>query len=239
MLILDRENSIEIKEKEKVCYVSSWSKFMISKMPLRLDDMVVCDFGAGTGVLSTIAALRGAKNVTAIEKDSSFRDLMKQNFKHNLVSCKVHSVASSCEILNLEYFDYIFCNPSCYPSAVGTSNFYHAGETGMDMINEVILFASKTLKINGCLMILVPSLSPVSLMLESLKGLGLYASRDVDSIFVPFRTNISHRLKQWVDNNSKKYNEMCYFERNGELCERVDLYSIRFTKDNKTKCITI
>jgi len=109
----------------------------MKNMPDTSNDMHICDFGAGTGYLSIVAALRGAKFVTAIEKDAEFRKLMLHNFSLNSLDCKVEILESSEEFNSDGCLDYIFCNPACYPSIVGESSFYYAGDNGLDMIEEV------------------------------------------------------------------------------------------------------
>ena len=200
---------------------------MLSKMPDKLDNLIVCDYGSGTGILGIAAILKGASKVTAIEKNFSFIEIMKHNFYENSVSEKIYIVTSSENISTSEVFDYIFCNPACYPSVVGSDSFFYAGDLGIDMIDEVILFASKRLEKKGHLLILIPSISPISLVFRHLKNLGL-CWRVVDSKYVALRKHLCDKIKLFVDKNSKVYPEMCYFEKNGEFFERVDLYDIFF-----------
>jgi prolyl-tRNA editing enzyme YbaK/EbsC (Cys-tRNA(Pro) deacylase)/methylase of polypeptide subunit release factors len=215
------------------CYVSPWSKFIVSVMPPVLDNMVVCDFGSGTGIISIKAALNGAKEITAIEKDPESRNLLQRNIAKNNISEKVNIYERSHDIINSEYYDYIFCNPACYPSMVGNSSFFYAGETGMDMIFEVFNFAKRALKKDGHLLILIPSVSPSSMAFDLLKTLGLYErpapSKDV---LVPFREYLTDKIKNWVDGNKAQYPEVHYYVQDVKYYEKVFLYSIHF-KENK------
>jgi tRNA1(Val) A37 N6-methylase TrmN6 len=219
--------SIPINEIEGICYVSTWSKFFISKIPTVLDDMVVCDYGAGTGIIGIVAALNGAKIVEVIERDKSFELIMEQNYKQNHVSEKIHVLDADDKEVRANYYDYIFCNPSCYPSIIGNDSFFCAGELGLDMINEVILYASKSLKDTGHLYILIPSLSPISLVYDYLESLGLHAKK-VDSTFVAFRKHLCDNLKKWIDDNKHSYPEICYYRKKHEFFEKVVLYDIHF-----------
>ena len=216
----------EITETEE-CYVSHWSRFILSVIPPKRNNMVVCDFGAGTGVIGITAALTGAKRVIAVEKDAAFGNLLRHNVTANGLDSKIDIVTTSKEAECSEHYDYIFCNPACYPSAVGNSSFYHAGEMGMDMIIEVFKFASKTLKKNGHLLILTPSVSPSSIAFDMLKELGLHA-RPAKHRFVRLREHLTLRIKNWVDSNKKQFPEMCYHEKDGKFYEKVNLHSVHF-----------
>jgi prolyl-tRNA editing enzyme YbaK/EbsC (Cys-tRNA(Pro) deacylase)/precorrin-6B methylase 2 len=210
------------------CYVSYWSKFIISVMPPKLNSMVVCDFGAGTGIIGIKAVSAGAKYVTAIEKDPASRNLLRHNIEINKLSDTIGVLSSSREDTSIEHYDYIFCNPSCYPSAIGDASFFHAGEMGMDMIIEVFEFASRALKKNGHLLILMPSIAPRSIALAMLENMGLYARIVRDDLLVPFREHLVEKLIYWVESNKGKYPEMYYRERDGIFYENVLMYSIHF-----------
>ena len=220
------ENSFELYELDGICYISKWSNFMLKEMPDSLQNMSVCDFGAGTGVLGIAAARKGAKMVFAIEKDQKFIPIMKKNYKLFYVRGKIRIEDASTLIYKNVRFDYIFSNPSCYPSEVETASFYNAGELGLDMIIEVIKFASKTLKSGGHLFLLTPSIVPMSIVFNELKCLNLCAKK-INEKFVPLRNHLRDKIKCWVDLTSIKYPEMQYFEKDSELYERVDLYDIQ------------
>ena len=217
----------QINEFKEVCYVSLWSEFMLSQMPYKLDNMIVCDYGAGTGVLSVAAALKNAASVISIEKVSEFRNLMKSNFNKNSVNHRISIFESSHYVSKKKNFQYVFCNPACYPSIIGDLDFYHGGKTGMDMIDEVVLFASEGLSETGHLLMLISSVLPISILYENLKKVKLNANI-INSTLVPLRTHLSDVIKQYVDYNSKDYPEMHYVEKKDILFEEVYLYDIQF-----------
>jgi len=225
------ENMPYTIEETAESYVSYWSKFMISVMPPKLSNMIVCDFGAGTGIIAIKAASAGAKKVTAIEKYSSSRELLHRNITINKLTDTISVLSSSEEDGSLEHYDYIFCNPSCYPSFVGDASFFHAGDMGMDMIIEVFNFASKALKKNGHLIILMPSIAPRSIALNLLDNLGLYSRIVRDDLLVPFRDHLVDRLKCWVDSNKDSYPEMYYVVKDGIYHENVLMFSIHFLEN--------
>ena len=223
-------------EETEECYVSPWSETIISAMPDELNGMTVCDYGAGTGIIAIKSVLTGAKCVTAIENDSNFRELLYQNIKKNNLDNKIDVMPTSQSVTNVGFYDYIVCNPACYPSLVGTSSFYHGGEMGTDMIHEVFLFASKTLKSDGHLLILIPSILPTSLVMNSLNELGMCAKLANDSEnLVPLRKSLVSKLIHWVDINKEIYPEMNYYKKNSEFYEKVYLYNIHFCDNLNTK----
>jgi len=216
---------IDIEEMDGLCYISPWSEFIIRAMPRRLQNMTVCDYGSGTGIISIVSILKGASFVVAIERDATFRTLTEKNYNHNFSNNKLKIYKSSAQLSEAEYIDYIFCNPACYPSSVGMDSFFHAGEMGIDMICEVFSFASKALKKTGYLLILIPSILPTSLIFEELSIRNLSAKM-TESIYVPLRMNLACAITQWVDNKKRIYPEMNYFEIGGTLSEKVNLYEI-------------
>ena len=137
---------------------------------------------------------------------------------------------SSEEFKQDECFDYIFCNPACYPSIVGESSFYYAGDNGLDMIEEVFNFAKRTLKKSGNLFLLLPSVSPASVAFEHLNKLN-FSKKFIASTYVILREHLSEKIRNWVDVKSKNYPEMQYFMENDNYCERVDLFDIFFDAD--------
>ena len=209
------------------CYISPWSEFMLQAMPNNLQNTTVCDYGSGTGILGIVSIFKGASHVIAIEKDATFRfrTLTTKNYEHNFLNNRLKIYDSSTLLSGTEFIDYIFCNPACYPSSVGMDSFFHAGEMGIDMICEVFSFASKALKKTGHLYILIPSILPSSLIFEKLHTLNLHA-KTTDSIYVPLRMNLVCAITKWVNDKKHIYPEMSYFEINGILSEKVNLYEI-------------
>lgn len=64
-----------------------------------LTNKSIIDIGTGTGILSVYAALRGAKNILALDINSTSLEWARKNFKHNNVNVDV-------EINNLtQYID--------------------------------------------------------------------------------------------------------------------------------------
>lgn len=92
----------------------STTSLMISQI-LKLDfkDSLVVDMGTGTGILAILAALRGAKKVTAIEIDEFAFTNTRENLSLNNVSSVVepiHGDAASLAAIKDESINYFFAN---------------------------------------------------------------------------------------------------------------------------------
>ena len=215
---------INIKE-TSYAYVSSYSEFLMSHIP-QLKNCVVCDYGAGTGILGITAFSMGASKIYGIEINRDSLQLAKDNIANNAELAKfdlLNSSKNNC--INDVSFDYIFCNPASLPDIVGSDSFYNGGKLGIDMIKEVIEFSSTNLKNDGHLYILITNILPVSPVFNLISEKGLNC-RIVDSMLLPFRVHYKN-IKSWVDNLQPTYPEMRYLIRNNVLYEEVVLYDIQ------------
>ena len=118
-------------------------------------------------------------------------------------------------------YDYIFCNPASLLNIVGFETFYNGGKFGIDMIEEVIEFASAKLKNKGHLYILITSILPVSLILNLIKEKEL-EYKTINSIKLPFRKHYKN-IKSWVDKIKQDYPEAYYLIEDNTLFEEVIL----------------
>lgn len=64
-----------------------------------VEGKIVCDLGAGTGILSAACALAGAERVLSVEADSGACETMRRNFKSLGISGEIHNcdVSDFCE----------------------------------------------------------------------------------------------------------------------------------------------
>lgn len=205
-------------------YVSPYSLFMVENFPLNFSDStVLCDYGAGTGILGIVSSLYGVTDITSIENNEECFELLIENYKRNKINDKKlrfikHN--NQCE----KMFDVIVCNPASLPNVVNVNSFCNGGVFGIDMILEVLRFSFEHLIVGGKLFIVITSVLPLSLIKIEMKQLKL-KYRIIDSKIIPFRTHYDG-LAKWVDEKRKLFPEMYYIKEGDKFFEELLLFEV-------------
>ena len=116
------------------------------------------DFGAGTGIISFLCAVRNKyKKIVAVEAQSDFAEMIERNIEQNELCDKVFSVC--CDVRELSFdrlgfeADAIFTNPPYMRAASGKVNTHDiktiARHEILGDINDFCTAASKNLKHGG------------------------------------------------------------------------------------------
>lgn len=83
---------------------------MISEiLDLNLTDKKILDMGCGTGVLSILASLKGAREITAIDIDENAYHITLENIKYNNIFNIIVQFGGA-ELLNAQKYEFIFAN---------------------------------------------------------------------------------------------------------------------------------
>ena len=119
---------------------------------------VALDFGAGTGIISFLCAVRNKyKKIVAIEAQNDFAKMIERNIEQNSLSDKVSAIC--CDVRELSYdrlgfeADAIFTNPPYMRAGSGKMNEHDiktiARHEILGDINDFCKAASKNLKHGG------------------------------------------------------------------------------------------
>lgn len=204
-------------------YVSPYSQFMIENYPLNFySSNTLCDFGAGTGVLGIIASLYNFKRIVSIENNIHCYDLLVKNYELNHIKSKKVFLKDSSQCT--ECFDTIICNPASLPNVLEVNSFCDGGILGIDMILNVLEFASHHLTSCGRLFIIVTGILPYNLIIDKVKYLG-FEYRIIAKKVIPFREHYKG-VTTWVDSLKTTYKEMYYINDGNNLCEELMLWEI-------------
>lgn len=149
-------------------YISPYSQFMIENYPLNFDSSnTLCDYGAGTGILGIIASLYNFQKIISIENNNHYYKLLLRNYEKNNIKSKKYFFKNAMKCK--ECFDSIICNPASLPNFINANSFCNGGTLGIDMILDVLKFASYHLTLCGHLYIIVTSILPFNLIIDKIK----------------------------------------------------------------------
>jgi methylase of polypeptide subunit release factors len=224
-VVIDGVNiSVSIIENDSA-YISPYTEFLVNNIPC-VKNYTICDYGTGTGIIGVVSNLLGANKIYCIEPNLDSIQLAKTNVEKNELCFEsfIFTTSKYDKILHDVSFNYIFCNPASLPDIAGCNSFYNGGKLGLDMILEVIEFASGHLSNNGRLFLLLTSILPTSIVMEKLQDAGL--NYEVVSSFQTIFREHYNKIQTWVDNMSLYYPEMYYSKIGDVLYEEVKLLSI-------------
>lgn len=127
----------------------------------------VCDLCAGSGVQALVALAAGAKRATAVEASERAAGFCRLNAALNM-----RAIAAGREVsVPVEPYDLIVANPPfvAVPSDVSYETFADGGETGEDVLADVVAFAADHLAPGGLLTIVCEVNGQPGLLAERLR----------------------------------------------------------------------
>lgn len=121
----------------------------------------ILDIGAGTGLLSLMAAQRSAATITAVEVDAQAADQARENIAASPWAGRIHlhqQKLQDFEQHNTQLFDIILCNPPFYKASHKSPDearnvAMHSHELSLE---EIIHFCRQFLHPAGTLYVLLP-----------------------------------------------------------------------------------
>ncbi|BAJ00698.1 conserved hypothetical protein [Shewanella violacea DSS12] len=147
----------------------------------------VLDIGAGSGLLSLMAAQRSAATITAIELDETAASACERNFKASnwgerlvIEECAIQDFAQ--QRLNTQIkFDHIICNPPYFKGGTQSKNQLRAKARHTDTLDFSCLIKAMTrlLAVDGTASLILPSQS-MPCFLEELTQSELTMTRVMD-----------------------------------------------------------
>ncbi len=143
----------------------------------------VLDLGAGSGLLSLMAAQRSDASITAVEIDTAAANACRHNFAASPWAdrlCVIEADATSSTALSGEVFTHILCNPPYFETGPlsdkpGRAQARHTGSLSFTALCQ--LFATH-LSENGVASVILPTESEAA-FLQALTHAELYVSRRV------------------------------------------------------------
>lgn len=139
------------------CLFGAWAAAQMQKEKKRF--LHLLDIGAGTGLLSLMAAQKNNSEIDAVEIDSSAAQQARDNFAQSPWPQRLHLLEGDItQMALLKTYDSIICNPPFYekeltsPSA--TRNIaHHSYHLKLEQLFEIIY---KSLNENGIFFLLLP-----------------------------------------------------------------------------------
>lgn len=222
--IIINRHRLSFSESEQA-YVSPYSSFFLDHLHgIVAPGLEVCDYGAGTGILGIAATVNTClKRVCFVEKNVAVQSVLIDNTKRNLKHTPYEIHKNVADISS--QFDVILCNPASLPNCVDVDPFCDGGELGIDMILEVIDFATRFLRNDGVLFLIVTKLLPMSLIISKLQQDNL-SFEVIAEKTIPFRRHYDG-IAEWVDRQKSKYNEMSYISYGKQFFEVLQLLKIK------------
>lgn len=153
---LELDGAYFIQNPDLYCFTSD-AVLLASVVKIKKDDLV-CDFGAGSGIIATLIALKTkALRVDGIEIQSALADIAKRNVIINDLSDRINIVEG--DIKNItdyferEKYDVVVCNPPYKRSESGEKNLSETIAVCRHEIKvtlkDIISSAAKILKFSG------------------------------------------------------------------------------------------
>ena len=223
--IIINKRSLSFSESEQA-YISPYSSFFLEHLPgIVAPGLEVCDYGAGTGILGIVATIdTRLKRVCFVEKNVAVKSVLIDNTKRNLKHTP-YEIHENVADISSRQFDMILCNPASLPNCVNVNPFCDGGKLGIDMILEVIDFATGSLRNDGVLFLIVTKLLPMSLIISKLQQYNL-SFEVIAEKTIPFRRHYDG-IVEWVDREKSKYNEMSYISDGKQFFEVLQLLKIK------------
>lgn len=147
-------------------FAQSFAGILESHLPV---NGAVCELGIGTGVLSILAGLKGAK-VVGLDRNPDAIDLARENWMMNdLPSSRMDfresDLFSGLRDTDIESFDLVWSNPPVLPDLPGVSvpvmpkyRYEVSGPLGRDVLDAMITGTRSILKPGGSMLTIATSL---------------------------------------------------------------------------------
>ncbi len=128
----------------------------------------ILDIGAGSGLLSLMAAQRSQANVTAIELDNTAAKACENNFQASkwverltIEHCSIQEFSQTDLSTEKALFDHIICNPPYFKGGTQSKNALRAKARHTDTLDFSCLIKaiSQLLSANGTASLILPSQS--------------------------------------------------------------------------------
>lgn len=178
-----RCQAFAVRQANSAMKICSDSLLFGARLPVQ--GLKVADFGAGTGILSLIAAQHGAKEIWAVEMDRGALDDLRLNFEHSSWQSKFHIVEGRIQdFVHKDHFDLIFSNPPFFvDSKLSTDESRSRARHTQDLSYEELLFAVKqNLSPSGEFWALIPEVHRELFLGEAQKfGFGLKLQVEIQS----------------------------------------------------------
>ncbi|WP_299492551.1 methyltransferase [uncultured Shewanella sp.] len=140
--------------------VSTDSVLLGAWAPLRKAHRIL-DIGAGSGILSLMAAQRSKAQITAIELDKNAIEDCEYNFKASPWAdrLRIHHISIQCFADKQASFDHIICNPPYFTQGPQSKSSARSTARHTDTLqfSELLSSIKKCLSQQGCASLILPS----------------------------------------------------------------------------------
>ena len=192
-------HEIKMALREDVGPISPYSLLLAENIP-DLTGQTVVDVGSGSGFLSVVARLQGAKFVYLLDTNESAIELALENAERNGVRLGLIHLPIGAAMVPLpvgQRVDVILSNPAQLPlpQIERENSPFYAGSDGRSMIDAIIREAPDKLTRSGRLLITHNSMANLPKSLRLLESIGM-RHRVLAERFIAFRSFID---RKWLD----------------------------------------
>lgn len=142
-------------------YRPSYTTKLIAESLPDLSGLYVLDLGTGSGILSIIASMLGARKIIATDISRRALKNASENLKYNNIDNVELRLGDLYEPVYGESFDVIISNPPMTPSPTPLPSYTWGGVDGRRILDAVIKNSVNYLKSNGRL--IIPTISIVGI----------------------------------------------------------------------------
>ncbi|WP_025819288.1 tRNA1(Val) (adenine(37)-N6)-methyltransferase [Shewanella marina] len=173
----------------------------------------ILDIGAGSGLLSLMAAQRSSANITAVELDEVAALACQKNFQqspwHSRLNIEHADINEFCQhylASDSALFDHIICNPPYFENGPQSQKVERATARHTDNLSfgQLLSIMAKLLTANGTISVILPtqSLAAFTKQLEQ-NSLQIYAQVDVVSVIGKLPQRVLLALRQTEADNGQ------------------------------------
>lgn len=167
---------------------TSYSLFLANVMSCRAADACAVDAGSGSGILAITLAMRGVKQVLAVERNPEACDLIEENARVNGVSEAVRVVAGDIKNCRVDTrVDVVVANPPTMPEQVDVPVFARGGGAdGSGFVAALVQRAREWLVPDGRIEIAISSVLGDGAFRDLCWSAGMTATPQ-STLILPFR----------------------------------------------------